>query len=99
SGALHLAVGGVGLMALGAAAFAYATWGPGTGSGKRSTISMALGGMIVGGFLAGAALATSSLGVALLWLAVLAGWTWLALVSADASRRSPHPDRAEPDTA
>ena len=47
--------------------------------------------VIVLGFLAGAALATVPAGVGLLWLAVVAGWAWLAIASLTAYRMAPSP--------
>ena len=47
--------------------------------------------LIVLGFVGGAALAMSPVGVGLLWIAVLAGWAWLALASARIYRWTPHP--------
>ena len=43
------------------------------------------------GFVAGAALAMVPAGVGLLWLAVLAGWAWLAIASLTAYRMAPSP--------
>lgn len=91
SGILHLAFGAIGFLALAAAAFVHAVWCRASGVG-RPALSWLLGAVVVVGFLGGAALATSPAGVALLWLAVLAGWAWLALASAGLYRFTPHPD-------
>ncbi|GAA1864462.1 hypothetical protein GCM10009836_51010 [Pseudonocardia ailaonensis] len=80
SGILHLAVGGLGFLALGAAALL---------SSGRLRI---LGVVVILGFLGGAALSPGGAGVALLWVAVVAGWLWLALASVAAYRRVPHPE-------
>jgi hypothetical protein len=47
--------------------------------------------VIVLGFVGGAALAMVPAGVGLLWLAVLAGWAWLAIASVTAYRMAPSP--------
>jgi hypothetical protein len=43
-------------------------------------------------FMGGAALAMVPAGVGLLWLAVVAGWAWLAIASYIAYRIAPSPD-------
>lgn len=99
SGVLHLAVGGVGFLAIAAAAVVVGGWFAGQDAGSWARASRAAAAVILVGFLAGAALAESSLGVALLWIAVVAGWGWLAAASVRVYRTVPHPDadrRAEP---
>lgn len=91
SGILHLVFGAIGFLALAAAAFAYAGWSRATGAG-RPVVGVLLGGLVLIGFFGGAVLSSSVAGVALLWLAVLAGWAWLALASVDLYRFTPHPD-------
>ncbi len=91
SGILHLVCGGLGFLALAAAAFAYATWCRSRGERGRSAIGILAGVLVLGGFLGGAALSTTPVGVALLWLAVLAGWAWLAIASAHVYAVVPHP--------
>jgi hypothetical protein len=49
-------------------------------------------------FLGGAAMATQPIGVALLWLAVVAGWAWLAGASIATYRTVPHPDAHRRET-
>jgi len=95
SGILHLVFGGIGFIALAAAAFAHATWARARGDAGRSWVGSGLGVLVIVGFLGGAALAQSVLGVALLWLAVLAGLLWLALTSAHLYSIVPHPVIAE----
>jgi hypothetical membrane protein len=90
SGILHLVFGAIGFLALAAAAFAYAAW-LGAERLPGRALAYVLGAIVVLGFVGGAALAMSPIGIVLLWLAVLAGWAWLALASARVYRWSPHP--------
>lgn len=92
TGVLHLAAGGIGFLALAGAALVVAGWIAATGSLRGGVLSRAAAAVIVGGFLGGAALATSAIGVLLLWLAVVAGWVWLAAASIWVYRTVPHPD-------
>jgi hypothetical protein len=92
SGVLHLAAGAVGFLALAAASLAFGRWSAHHGGGPLTTFSRTCGAVILLGFLSGAALAESSLGVAALWLAVVAGWAWLAAVCWYLYRWVPHPD-------
>lgn len=101
-GLLHLLAGGLGFVALAAAATAYALWASGRGGARRRLFSLVAAAMILLGFLGGAALAQSGIGVALLWISVLAGWAWLALASAHLYTVVPHPviaQRTRTDTA
>ncbi len=92
AGILHLVAGGVGFVALTAAALTVATWLLGRGARRAAVWSYVAAATVVGGFVAGGALATSGVGVALLWLAVVAGWAWLAAASIVVYRTVPHPD-------
>ncbi|PZU45702.1 MAG: DUF998 domain-containing protein [Microbacterium sp.] len=94
SGILHLAFGALGFIALAAAAFAYASWCRAESTGA-AWIGILLGALVVVGFVAGAVLARSPFGVALLWIAVLAGWLWLALASVRVYAWTPHPVTGE----
>lgn len=99
SGVLHLLAGGVGFVCLAAAAFAYGRWASKRGETAQSRVGAGCGLVIAVGFLGGAALAASPVGVGLLWLAVLAGWAWLASASIRLYTLVPHPvlaERAEP---
>jgi hypothetical protein len=58
----------------------------------RARTCRASAAVVVLGFLGGAALATRPVGVGLLWLAVVAGWGWLAVTSVGLYRTVPHPD-------
>ena len=95
SGILHLVFGALGFVALAVAAFAYARWCRVEGIVGQATWAVVLGVVVIVGFLGGAALSTSLAGVLLLWIAVLAGWAWLALASARIYRWMPHPVTGE----
>lgn len=92
AGVVHLAAGGIGFVALAAAFVAvggsFARRGD-TTMVARSRIAAAI---LLVAFLAGAATATSTIGVVLLWVAVLVGWGWLAVMSVALYRTIPHPD-------
>lgn len=92
SGLLHLAFGAIGFLALAAAAVVHAGWCRELGERGRGRVGLVLAAVIVVAFLGGAALATQPAGVLLLWVAVAAGWLWLALASAHVYAWSPHPD-------
>lgn len=91
SGLLHLAFGAVGFLCLAIAAAVAAGWFRARGQGGMAVASWIAAALIVIGFAGGAALATNSAGVALLWMAVVAGWAWLAAASVVAYRLSPNP--------
>ena len=98
SGILHLLFGALGFLAIAAAAFAHAGWSRRIGAAGRGAISIVLGILVIVGFVGGAALSTSPVGVALLWIAVLAQFTWLALACAQIYTWSPHPLAAKNST-
>lgn len=101
-GILHLLFGALGFVALAAAAFAYARWAAHRGESRHVHLGMWCGALILVGFVGGAALAQLPVGVAALWVAVLAGWLWLALASAHLYSVTPHPvisERREPGVA
>ena len=91
SGILHMLFGALGFAAIAAAAFTYAGWSRRVGARRRSILGVALGIVVLAGFFAGAALSASSIGIALIWVAVVAAWTWLAVASAHVYAWSPHP--------
>jgi len=91
SGILHLMFGALGFLAIAAASVAHGIWCRSLGDPRSASVSFVLGAVVVVGFFCGAALATSAVGITLLWLAVLAQFSWLALASAQIYRWSPHP--------
>jgi hypothetical protein len=93
-GLLHLAFGGVGFLALGVAAIVAASWFRRRGS-AGGVWSLVAGILIIVAFAAGGALSSGPAGVLLLWIAVVAGWAWLALASVAAYRAVPHPVLAQ----
>ena len=64
------------------------------GDRTAALYSRSSGAVVVLAFIGGAALSVVPAGVALLWLAVVAGWAWLLVVSVRAYRTVPHPDCA-----
>lgn len=95
SGILHLLFGAIGFAAITAAAFAHAAWSRPIGARGHAVVSAVLAIVVLGGFIAGAALSASAAGVALLWIAVLAQFTWLAIACAHIYTWSPHPLRSK----
>jgi hypothetical membrane protein len=91
SGLLHLLAGAVGFVSLAVAAVIVGAWFRRAGRRGAAAISWIAAAVIVLGFLGGAALAMVPGGVALLWLAVVAGWAWLAIASLTAYRLAPRP--------
>ena len=91
SGVLHLMFGALGFLAITAAAWSCARWSRDQGLISLARASRILAICVLAGFIGGAALATNTFGVVLLWIAVLAQFTWLALASSAIYRWSPHP--------
>ena len=89
-GLLHLVFGGIGFLALGIASILAARWHR-RQSARGSAWSIVAGVVVIVGFVGGGALSQGPAGVALLWIAVLAGWGWLAWTSVVAYRAVPHP--------
>lgn len=99
TGILHLAFGGIGFLALAAAAVSVGGWFASREEQRWASYSRGAAVLVIAGFVGGAALATYTAGIALLWLAVVAGWAWLAGASVQVYRTVPHPDRRDPKTA
>jgi hypothetical protein len=93
AGLLHLAAGGLGFLCLAAGALVLARWFGDRGMPPWATYSRLSAALVLVGFLGGAALSTRLAGIVLLWLAVVAGWVWLAGASLTLYRTVPHPDR------
>ena len=99
SGVLHLAFGAIGFLCLAAAAFVVGGWfhlGQAHAFAPTSRIS---GAVVALGFVGGAVLSTQVLGVIFLWIAVVAGFAWLAAASIHLYRTVPHPDAHRRDPA
>lgn len=92
SGIVHLAFGALQFGCLAAACFVAARWIARRGDLGWSRYSKASGAVILIGFLGGAALSQSPVGVVLLWIAVVAGYAWIAAASVYLWRTVPHPD-------
>ena len=90
-GLLHLVAGAIGFVSLAAAAVVVGGWFRREGRRGVAITSYVAAVVIVLGFLGGAALAMVPAGVGLLWLAVVAGWAWLAIASLTAYRMAPSP--------
>lgn len=91
SGLLHFAFGALGFLA-----WAIAAVLTGRGLARRGEPGMArysvLSGIVVAGaFFGGVPLSGGATGILLIWLSVVAGWTWLAITSAHLYRASPDP--------
>jgi hypothetical membrane protein len=91
SGLLHLMAGALGFVSLAAAAVIVGAWFRRVGRRGAALTSWIAAAVIVLGFMGGAALAMVPAGIALLWLAVVAGWAWLAFASLTAYRLAPSP--------
>jgi hypothetical protein len=92
SGILHLAFGGIGFLLLGAASLVFAAYCRRRRESGWAAYSWISGAVVIGGFVGGAALSTQAIGIGLLWIAVVAGWSWLAAASIHLYRAVPHPD-------
>ncbi len=90
-GILHLAFGGIGFVALGVAAIVASGWFRRRRSRSGAAWSLVAGILVIVAFVAGGALSAGPAGVALLWVAVVAGWAWLAFTCVAAYRAVPHP--------
>lgn len=96
SGLLHFAAGAVGFLCLIAATFVLARRFAATQRGAWAWYSRSTGVVFLAGF-AGIASGSSSPGVILgFWIAVVAGWAWLAAVSAHLYRAMSAGSSAEP---
>lgn len=91
SGLLHLMAGAIGFVSLAVAAVVIGGWFRREGRRGAAITSWIAAAVIVLGFMGGAALAMVLAGVGLLWLAVVAGWAWLAFASLTAYRMAPSP--------
>lgn len=91
-GLLHLAFGAIGFLCLAAAAFVVGGWFDRRQAPAFARTSRIAGAVVAVGFIGGAVLSTQVLGVLFLWIAVAAGFTWLAATSVQLYRTVPHPD-------
>jgi hypothetical protein len=90
-GVLHLAFGALGFLLLAHAAIATGRWFARRGDRWAAGWSRAGGAVVGAGFAGGAALPENPAGIACLWLAVVTGWSWLAVSSVVVYRAVPHP--------
>jgi hypothetical protein len=94
SGLLHLAFGAFQFICLAVACFMTARWIARRGDAGWSRYSRASGVVILLGFVGGAALSQVPVGIFLLWIAVVAGYAWIAATSVYLWKTVPHPDAA-----
>lgn len=91
SGMLHLVFGAVGFLALGIAAIVFSGWCRARGRQPAGVLSLGAGIVVILGFIGGGALAMMPVGVLFLWIAVLAGFSWLLGASLLAYQAVPNP--------
>jgi hypothetical protein len=91
SGVLHLIAGAVTFIAMAVACWAGARTMSKRGERGLSRFALLAGFVVFLGFFGGAAFSSSVGGVAGIWLAVVTGWTWLAIVSRYYYGLSPNP--------
>lgn len=92
AGIVHLVAGGLGFLALAVAFVLIGRWFATRGDQALSARSRIAAVVVLVASVIGGATATSSLGVALLWVAVLVGWAWLAVLSVALYKTVPHPE-------
>jgi hypothetical protein len=97
-GLAHMAFGAFGFISLGTAALLLARWDARRANWAWARLFRLLGVLILAGFLAGAALGATSIGVGLIWIAVLASYTWLATACVHLWSVVPHPDLRRRET-
>jgi hypothetical protein len=91
TGLVHFAAGAVTFLAMAIACWAGARTLSRRGERGLARFSVLAGFVVFLGFFAGSALASSVGGVAGIWVAVVMGWAWLAVVSRYYYRISPDP--------
>ena len=92
SGLVHLVAGAVTFIAMAIACSAGARTMAKRGERGLSRLSLLAGFVVFFAFFGGAAFSSSAGGVAGIWLAVVVGWAWLAIVSRYFYRVSPSPN-------
>jgi len=92
AGLVHFIAGAVTFLAMAIACFAGARTMSKRGERGLSRFSLLAGLVVFLGFFGGAALSSSVGGVAGIWVAVVMGWAWLAIVSRYYYRVSPDPN-------
>jgi hypothetical protein len=91
SGLVHLVAGAITFIAMAIACWAGARTMSKRGERGLSLLSLFAGFVVFFAFFGGAAFSSSAGGVAGIWLAVVVGWAWLAIVSRYFYRVSPSP--------
>jgi hypothetical protein len=91
TGLVHFSAGAVTFLAMAIACWAGVRTMSKRGERGLSRFSLLAGFVVFLGFFGGSALSSSVGGVAGIWVAVVIGWTWLAIVSRHYYRASPDP--------
>jgi hypothetical protein len=89
-GLLHFVVGALGFVSLGVSCFVAARAMSRRKEKVLARLSLIVGLVVFGGFFGGAAI--PSVGIAGIWLTVIAGWTWLSVMSLHLYRVAPQPN-------
>jgi hypothetical protein len=87
----HFAAGGLGFVALAVSALLASRVMQRRGAHTMARLSLASGLVVLLGFFGGFAIPLLAKGSIGIWLAVVVGWTWLAVLSVHLYRVSPHP--------
>lgn len=87
TGVLHFAAGGIGFLALAVSCLVLARAFSRRGDRTLARLSLSSGLVVLAGFFGPMVLQMPSLGIAGIWLAVVVGWGWLAVLSASLRAR------------
>jgi hypothetical protein len=88
SALIHLAGGGIGFLTLAAACFVVARAMSRRNQSSMARLSFICGVLILVGFFTPVAIPNGSAGTAGIWLTVVVGWAWLAVVSTQLLRQA-----------
>lgn len=94
TGMLHFIFGTLGFTALGISCFVAARAMSRRGAPSLARLSLTSGVVVLLAFFGGGAFSSSSAGIVGIWVAVVAGWAWLAVMSLHLYRAAPDPNCA-----
>jgi hypothetical protein len=94
TGMLHFIVGALGFTALGISCLVAARAMSRRGAPSLARLSLTSGVVVLLAFFGGGAFSSSSAGILGIWVAVVAGWAWLAVLSLHLYRAAPDPNCA-----
>ena len=94
AGMVHFIAGTLGFLGLGVACLVTARAMSRRNERSLARLSFVSGLVVVAAFFGGAAFSSSSAGIAGIWLSVVVGWAWLALMSVRLYRAAPDPNCA-----